>query len=1508
MLVCISHAVGIAIAAPPYAAAQTFETQGPSPIVSDASSGLARVPNQSAAAGAVGPVLGDPSDPSRIWLGGVNGGVWTSANGGSSWTALSDHLPSLSIGALALDLSSPVGDRTLVAGFGNFSNSAGTGGVLAGLAISTNGGTDWSAIGGAALDGRQISGVAIDGSTILAAASDAAGGLWLSSNRGASFQRVLAIPGPVTSLVADPSDPRRYYAAVVPPGAGQNAAVYVTGNAGLTWSPLFTAANAGGIVNGTAGSQTVMLRVAAGPNGSVAVGVANTVSEGAAAAGVFLYNAQTGQWRALTLPAVRVSATDPSQGSFGINSGGQALTNFAVAMEPRNPNIVYVAGDLQQLPSGQQEQDPESPSGSAPNGIGATQYTATVFRLVLADDGTSTATALTDNYAAGKTTPHADARMITFDARGDMLLSSDGGLYVRSQPQSSAGGWNGLNTGLQLLEAYKAAYDPVTGAIIAASQDNGVAMQSAPGRLTWTPASGGDGFNVGVNSTSLPGRSVLYFGSNNVSVARVITSGPGQVGAPADLQFTVGGQPLFRYEGLTAADKLPLASQFELDRVDPARLAVGTNRVYVGIDPLDVTARSSIPIALTDIYQPAESSAAVTALAYGTRDHSDALLALYSGSAQPVMVGLSAAPGALHPAAGWPNDALSPVAGVFDPRAAQRFYIVDTASIYGTADGGAHFQTLRGDLPSSFGNLRAVEFLSNNGVNALFVGGQDASWSPGPPLYVAQATALTRWTGFGSGLPNAIIDNLSYNGQGDVLVVGTLGRGVFALYDVTSFFPTATVLSFGSANNDSAPIASQLTDGIDENGQPFSRGLVKSGAGTLTLAVPATYTGPTGVNAGTMRAASPDVFAPLSAFSVASGATLDLAGYTQTIGSLAGAGFVNLGTGSLLTGGNGQSTSFSGLIAGQGGLVKQGAGTFAFSGLGAYTGTTTVVGGTLDLTDSGALSGSVVVQPATTLRFAGAIGGALVSDGTVTLPASGARAILGGALALLPGNTLTVPLTGSGRSVAPAGGIAAGGAAVLDGALQGTPAAGRPALADGALIAASGGVSGQFSVVYGEMAGMRFALDYRPESVVLVPLPNGFTDLAQTSNQSAVAAALDGLVSAGPPATLADRLSAQPVSAIAGDLAGLSGASYTSFEQNAVNATRSFQSLIAGRIAHGAGADGTAEAAGAVAMPAQIASAGDPLGFGSLLAAAGTASADGSNAAPAATSLRVRPWAASYGRFDQLNSAGGAPGMRANGGAVVAGADLPLEMSLDRADDGQAALGAALAYDFADLNGTGLSDAQQQAYRISLYGWSSLGVSSHGVTWFGGSVDYAHVTGAATRQVGFGTDLGQSRVTPSGDLVSGQLLLARPVTAGGLNLTPQAWLQGLHYGQGGFSENGATGAELAVFPRSRNALRSVLSISAARSFAVGEGMTLTPRTVLGWSHEFLDPTAQLNAGFAAGGPVFTVSGATPGRDALLAGAALAAQLGATTLYVAYGASVAANETTQTITAGLRHVW
>jgi autotransporter-associated beta strand protein len=94
----------------------------------------------------------------------------------------------------------------------------------------------------------------------------------------------------------------------------------------------------------------------------------------------------------------------------------------------------------------------------------------------------------------------------------------------------------------------------------------------------------------------------------------------------------------------------------------------------------------------------------------------------------------------------------------------------------------------------------------------------------------------------------------------------------------------------------------------------------------------------------------------------ASGATLDLNGVNQTVGSLAGVAgsSVLLGTGTLTVGGNGTSTAFSGTISGAGGITKTGAGTFTMSGANTYTGTTLITGGTLKLGNAGSIAGNVI--------------------------------------------------------------------------------------------------------------------------------------------------------------------------------------------------------------------------------------------------------------------------------------------------------------------------------------------------------------------------------------------------------------------------------------------------------------------------------------------------------------------------------------------------------------------
>jgi uncharacterized repeat protein (TIGR01451 family) len=157
--------------------------------------------------------------------------------------------------------------------------------------------------------------------------------------------------------------------------------------------------------------------------------------------------------------------------------------------------------------------------------------------------------------------------------------------------------------------------------------------------------------------------------------------------------------------------------------------------------------------------------------------------------------------------------------------------------------------------------------------------------------------------------------------------------------------------------------------------------LTKDSTGVLLLSAVNTYTGATTVSGGTLRLGIANAVSASSAVTVAAGATLDMNGFSDTIGSLAGAGTVTSGVAGAVTlnaGGNNTSTAFSGVMqngAGTLAVTKTGTGTWTLSGASTYTGLTTISAGVIDVQSNTALGGAA---GATTV----AAGAALQVDGT----------------------------------------------------------------------------------------------------------------------------------------------------------------------------------------------------------------------------------------------------------------------------------------------------------------------------------------------------------------------------------------------------------------------------------------------------------------------------------------------------------------------------------------------
>jgi autotransporter-associated beta strand protein len=248
-------------------------------------------------------------------------------------------------------------------------------------------------------------------------------------------------------------------------------------------------------------------------------------------------------------------------------------------------------------------------------------------------------------------------------------------------------------------------------------------------------------------------------------------------------------------------------------------------------------------------------------------------------------------------------------------------------------------------------------------------------------------------------------------GQGATIQTGAggilnLAGGV--TYDAT-FNPSAATItgtvSLGSAvrtfsvgdstaASDDVVVSAVVTSGAGS-------GLTKTGSGTLLLSGSNTYTGTTTINGGTVRvtggAAIPDTSSVF--FGTGSGNRLDLAGSSESVGSIAGTASdseVAVGSGVLTVGGDNSPTTFAGTITGSGGaLVKTGAGTLSLIGsmTNTISGVTTINAGTLRLAKSDgadAITGDVVINGGTLLwgannQIADTAGLLLNSGGTINL-------------------------------------------------------------------------------------------------------------------------------------------------------------------------------------------------------------------------------------------------------------------------------------------------------------------------------------------------------------------------------------------------------------------------------------------------------------------------------------------------------------------------------------------
>jgi hypothetical protein len=718
--------------------------QGPGPTLNGQSEGIPGNP----VSGAVNAIAIDRTNPGTVYLATVNGGVWKSTNANTatpSWAPLTDlQLPALSINSIAI---SPLNTSTIFAGTGSTSSNGFEGSPGFGVIRSTDGGATWSILAGPTFTGRRINSIVptglttggLAGQVVLAATLFDGGGVYRSTNGGTSFTRISGAAGlpnaGVSSLVPDPTNSARLYAgAPAEFGAGAAAGVFRSDNAGVSW----TAVNTG--LTGLATSRRILLAVSR-TTGVVYAMVINTAGK---LSGVFRSANGGATWAAMGVP------------SPDIFPGSQGRIHGAIAADPVNPNIVYIGGDRQNSPF--------------PNLNGCNAFSANVFR------GDAALASPWQNVVcsgAQGTSPHADARSMVFDNNGNLLQANDGGIYSLNNANAATRRWVSLNGNIRPTEMHSAASDAVSRVAIGGTQDTGTPMQSAPGSLIWNEFLVGDGGVVAIDDTSANGASSIRYTSffrlgnfnrSTWSPANTLIGGPTALG----LQIVSGpgtGQRLFAFD-----PNIQFYNPYELNRIDPRRMLIGTASIYESRDRGDTLAN----LFFTGKF--------ISSLSYGGRlngvANPDAFYVGTMGSARPLILHRASAGGAITELTAYPGGGVRDL--VMDPQNTGHVYVVDEQNrVWASFDIGVTWRNLTANLPTLLGQGRTIEIFrprASSGRTVLVVGGLGGVFQMRNP-----GTTGAAWARLGSNLPHGLVLDLRYNTTSNVLLAAVFGRGAWTL-------------------------------------------------------------------------------------------------------------------------------------------------------------------------------------------------------------------------------------------------------------------------------------------------------------------------------------------------------------------------------------------------------------------------------------------------------------------------------------------------------------------------------------------------------------------------------------------------------------------------------------------------------------------------------------------------------------------------------------------------------
>jgi hypothetical protein len=413
-------------------------------------------------------LLIDPSNPSRMWLGSVGGGLWRSTNAGASWTAAPD-LPAVL--AITCMVQHPQQPDTIWAGTGEgaffnqpegSSNSA----VMQGAGVfkTVDGGDTWVQVPGTSgVDWLSVARLAIDRTNPQVLLAATVSGIWRSSDGGQTWSRRTTVK--TLDVKFDPNDASKLVA-----GRTDGIAQYSL-DGGVSWS------------NAPAFASTTRVELAYARSAPGVVYAATSTSN------------QLRVWRSANGGQSYVQQT-----AGGIVS---ILSNYsgAIWVDPTNAARLVIGGlDAYRSTNSGVNWTRISNWASYPNSAHADQH---LFVEHPGFDGVSNNT---------------------------VYFVNDGGIQRATNvfTVTTTSGWTNLANGLAITQFYGAAMSPVSSVVMGGAQDNGTSRGTTISGLNgWTQPGGGDGGFCAVDPVD---PNYFYFQTQHLGLRRSSNGGTSSTG------------------------------------------------------------------------------------------------------------------------------------------------------------------------------------------------------------------------------------------------------------------------------------------------------------------------------------------------------------------------------------------------------------------------------------------------------------------------------------------------------------------------------------------------------------------------------------------------------------------------------------------------------------------------------------------------------------------------------------------------------------------------------------------------------------------------------------------------------------------------------------------------------------------------------------------------------------------------------------------------------------------